>query len=204
MQECDIDQKKMVYLLEETGLWGEAVRQRRAVITNDYATCPEKRGLPTGHVKVLRHMNVPIMDKGKIVIVAGVGNKEDEYNDADVRQLTLLMGGMWKLIQRRRAEEELHRRDLLLQGVARATIYLLTPDPNAVQKTLGILGEAADVDRVQILENPDTSHRGKIACRACPCSGSESLQSHSRETSPAMTYSWSGRIHSLATIASRA
>ncbi|RPI18977.1 MAG: response regulator, partial [Acidobacteriales bacterium] len=157
MQECRIDQKKMVYLLEETGLWGEAVRQRRAIITNDYSTCPEKRGLPAGHVKVLRHMNVPIMDKGKIVIVAGVGNKEEEYNDADVRQLTLLMGGMWKLIQRRRAEEELHRRDLLLQGVARATIYLLTPDPNAVQKTLGILGEAADVDRVQVLENPDTS-----------------------------------------------
>ena len=156
MQECNIDQKKMVYLLEETGLWGEAVRQRRAIITNDYSTCAEKRGIPPGHVMVLRHMNVPIMDKGKIVIVAGVGNKEEEYNDADVRQLTLLMSGMWKLIQRRRAEEELHRRDLLLQGVAKATIHLLTPDPNAVQKTLGILGEAADVDRVQILENFDT------------------------------------------------
>lgn len=61
------------------------------------------------------------MDKGKIVIVAGVGNKDEEYNEADVRQLTLLMGGMWKLMQRRRAEEELHRHDLLLQGVARAT-----------------------------------------------------------------------------------
>jgi PAS domain S-box-containing protein len=155
MQECDIDQKKMVYLLEETGLWGEAVRQRRAVITNDYPSCTEKRGLPPGHVPVLRHMNVPIMDKGRIVLVAGVGNKEDEYNGADVRQLTLLMGGMWKIIQRRRAEEELHRRDLLLQGVARATNYLLTPDPNAVQEALGILGIAADVDRVQMLENLD-------------------------------------------------
>ena len=159
MQECNIDQKKMVYLLEETGLWGEAVRQRRAIITNDYSTCAEKRGIPPGHVMVLRHMNVPIMDKGKIVIVAGVGNKEEEYNDADVRQLTLLMSGMWKLIQRHRAEEELHRRDLLLQGVAKATICLLTPDPNAVQKTLGILGEAADADRVQILENFDTLHQ---------------------------------------------
>ncbi len=157
MQECEIDEKKMVYLLEETGLWGEAVRQRRAIITNDYSNCLEKRGLPPGHVNVLRHMNVPIMDKGKIVIVAGVGNKEEEYNETDVRQLTLLMGGMWKLIQRRRAEEELHRRDVLLQGVARATIYLLTPDPNAVKKTLGILGEAADVDRVQILESTDTA-----------------------------------------------
>ncbi len=166
MQECNIDQKKMVYLLEETGLWGDAVRQRRAVITNDYPSCTEKRGLPPGHVSVLRHMNVPIMDKGRIVIVAGVGNKEDEYNEADVRQLTLLMGGMWKLIQRRRAEEELHRRDLLLQGVARATNYLLTPDPNAVQVALGILGTAADVDRIQILEILDSTQHECLQSQA--------------------------------------
>ena len=156
MQECNIDHKKMVYHLEETGLWGEALRQRKAVITNDYQSCTKRRGTPPGHVKILRHMNVPIMDKGKIVIVAGVGNKEEEYDDADVRQLTLLMGGMWKLIQRRRAEEELHRRDMLLQGVAKATNYLLTPDPDAVQKALGILGVAIDVDRVRIIEGLDS------------------------------------------------
>ena len=153
MQEFNIEDRRMVYRLQETGLWGEAIRQRKAVITNDYASCPQTRGTPFGHVKVVRHMNVPIMDKGKIVIVAGLGNKEEEYDDSDVRQLTLLMSGMWKIIQRRSTEEELHRRDLLLQGAARATNYLLTPDPLAVKKALGILGAAADVDRVHILEN---------------------------------------------------
>jgi len=107
MQECDIEHKRMVYHLQETGLWGEAIRQRKAVITNDYASCPQRRGTPIGHVKVARHMNVPIMDKGKIVIVAGLGNKEEEYDDSDARQLTLLMSGMWKIIQRRSAEEAL-------------------------------------------------------------------------------------------------
>jgi len=107
MQECDIEHKRIVYHLQETGLWGEAIRQRKAVITNDYASCPHKRGTPAGHVKVVRHMNVPIMDKGRIVIVAGLGNKAEEYDDSDVRQLTLLMSGMWKIIQRRSAEEAL-------------------------------------------------------------------------------------------------
>jgi PAS domain S-box-containing protein len=107
MQECDIEHKRIVYPLQETGLWGEAIRQRKAVITNDYASCPHKRGTPAGHVKVVRHMNVPIMDKGKVVIVAGLGNKVEEYDDSDVRQLTLLMSGMWKIIQRRSAEEAL-------------------------------------------------------------------------------------------------
>ncbi|MHB8117717.1 MAG: GAF domain-containing protein [Methanothrix sp.] len=153
MQKCDIEHKRVVYHLQETGLWGEAIRQRKAVITNDYASCPQRRGTPVGHVNVVRHMNVPIMDKGKIVIVAGLGNKEEEYDDSDVRQLTLLMSGMWKIIQRREAEETLHRRDLLLQGAAKATNYLLTSDPQAVKRALGILGEAEDVDRVHILEN---------------------------------------------------
>ncbi len=153
MQTCDIEHKRMVYHLQETGLWGEAIRQRKTVITNDYAACPQRKGTPAGHVDIVRHMNVPIMDKGKIVIVAGLGNKEAEYDDSDVRQLTLLMSGMWKIIQRREAEEALRKHDLLLQGAAKATNYLLTPDPQAVARALGILGEAEDVDHVHILEN---------------------------------------------------
>ncbi|HUS77017.1 MAG TPA: GAF domain-containing protein [Methanothrix sp.] len=153
MQECNIEHKRIVYHLQETGLWGEVIRQRKEIITNDYASCPQKRGTPAGHVKVVRHMNVPIMDKGKIVIVAGLGNKEEDYDDSDVRQLTLLMSGMWKIIQRRSAEEELQKHDLLLQGAAKATNYLLTSDPQAVMRALGILGEAEDVDRILILEN---------------------------------------------------
>jgi len=155
MQECSIEQKKIVYHLHDTGLWGEAVRQRKAVITNDYASCPMKKGIPSGHVNIVRHMNVPIIDKGKIVIVAGLGNKETEYDDSDVRQLTLLMSGMWKIIQRREAEEKLQKRDHLLQGSAEATNYLLTSDPHAIKKALGILGETADVDRVRILANSE-------------------------------------------------
>ena len=39
--------------------------------------------------------------------MAGVGDKEEEYDEADVRQLTLLMNGMWWQIKRKRAEEAL-------------------------------------------------------------------------------------------------
>ena len=53
---------------------------------------------------VARHMNVPVFDGDHIVIVAGVGNKEEPYDESDVRQLRLLMQGMWQLVQRRRAD----------------------------------------------------------------------------------------------------
>ncbi len=108
MEECRIRNKPIVYKTEQTGLWGEAVRQRRAVITNDYAAPnPAKKGLPDGHPGIVRHMNVPVIDGDHIVLVAGVANKPVDYFPADVRELTLLMQSLWLVIKRRRTEEAL-------------------------------------------------------------------------------------------------
>ncbi|MCU0981224.1 MAG: response regulator, partial [Pirellulaceae bacterium] len=108
MNECAIIDKPIHYPVVTTGLWGEAVRQRQPVFTNDYpAPNPLKKGYPAGHVHVQRHMNVPIFDGERIVAVMGVGNKEPPYDDSDVRQLTLLGQGMWRLIRRREEQEEL-------------------------------------------------------------------------------------------------
>jgi PAS domain S-box-containing protein len=105
MKECAIRDKPIVYKTAKTGLWGEAVRQRRAVITNDYAAPnPAKKGYPQGHPEIVRHMNVPIMDGGHIVLVAGVANKPADYTDTDVQELLLLMQSLWLVIKRRRTE----------------------------------------------------------------------------------------------------
>ena len=52
-------------------------------------------------------MNIPLFDDGKIVIVAGVGNKAQPYDESDVRQLTLLMDGMWKIMKRKQTKDAL-------------------------------------------------------------------------------------------------
>ena len=108
MQQCAMIDKPMVYLVKDTGLWGEAIRQRKPVITNDYAAPnPLKKGAPSGHIQITRHMNIPVFDGGKIVAVAGIGNKAEDYQTDDVRQLTLFMDGMWRILCRKRAEEAL-------------------------------------------------------------------------------------------------
>jgi len=110
MAECAVDNKPLIYPVETTGLWGEAIRQRKPIITNDYtAPNPWKKGYPKGHVHVTRHMNVPVFDGDKVVVVAGVGNKPIGYDESDVRQLTLLMDGMWRIIQRNRSEEQIRK-----------------------------------------------------------------------------------------------
>ncbi|HVP94742.1 MAG TPA: PAS domain S-box protein [Methanoregulaceae archaeon] len=116
MKGCTIDQKPIKYPLDTTGLWGEAVRQRKPIITNDYAAPnPLKKGYPKGHVPITRHMNIPVFDGPHIVMVAGVGNKDSEYDAADVRELTLLMNGLWNVVRRRRTEKALHHSNQQLQ-----------------------------------------------------------------------------------------
>lgn len=68
MSQRTIVDKPIVYPVAQTGLWGEAVRQRRPVITNDYtAPNPCKRGYPDGHVHVLRHMNLPVFEGAGVI-----------------------------------------------------------------------------------------------------------------------------------------
>ena len=119
MQQCAMIDKPIVYPVKDTGLWGEAIRQRKPVITNDYAASnPLKKGTPSGHVHLTRHMNIPLFDGGRIVAVAGVANKAGDYQDDDIRQLTLFMDGMWKILCRKRAEESLKQFNQQLESAA--------------------------------------------------------------------------------------
>ncbi|MFH0998066.1 MAG: PAS domain S-box protein [Pseudomonadota bacterium] len=112
MAECAIADRPIMYPVRTTGLWGEAVRQRRPVITNDYTAAGSlRKGYPEGHVAVRRHMNIPVFVGSGIVLVAGVGNKAQAYDQDDVQQLTLLMEGMWRLIERKRVEDALRENE---------------------------------------------------------------------------------------------
>lgn len=119
MKECSIADKPLVYSTEKTGLWGEAVRQRKPVITNDYAAPnPAKKGYPEGHPKIIRHMNIPVIDNGHIVLVAGVANKSGLYTKNDVQELSLLMQGLWQVLKRRRTEEALRESETRFRFIA--------------------------------------------------------------------------------------
>ncbi len=126
MAQCKVADKTFHYPIETTGLLGEAVRQRRAIITNDYsAPNPLKKGYPEGHIPILRHMNAPVVIDSRTVLVAGVGNKVEPYDETDAQQLTLLMEGMWGLLERIRAESELKKhRDHLEEMVKDRTLEL--------------------------------------------------------------------------------
>jgi PAS domain S-box-containing protein len=101
MQECAVMEPQTVYDLDSTGCWGEAVRQRKPIIINDYqADNPLKSGTPEGHVKLEKFLTIPVIVDNKIVAVAGVANKLNDYDNSDIRQLSLLMDSVWKISER--------------------------------------------------------------------------------------------------------
>jgi PAS domain S-box-containing protein len=122
MKACNAANVQTVYHLENTGIWGEAVRQRRAILVNDFQPPnPLKKGDFEESVKILRYLSVPVLIQDKIVATVGVANKETEYTAADIRQLSLLMDSVWKVVDRMKAESQIKasliEKELLLKEI---------------------------------------------------------------------------------------
>jgi len=106
MKQFTVAEPQTIYELDKTGLWGETVRQRRPILINDFAEAdPLKKGIPEIHSALHKFLTIPVYSLGHIVAVVGVGNKSDDYNDLDIRQLNLMMDSVWKIVQRKKTEE---------------------------------------------------------------------------------------------------
>src|SRR5512143_4166089 len=139
MAECTIANPQTDYKLEKTGIWGEVVRQRKPIIVNDFsAPNPLKKGYPEGHAPFIRFFSVPVFSEGRIVAVVGFANRPTEYTDRDVSQLTLMMDSVWKIVERKKAEEKLK-----LANASNRSLIEASLDPLV---TIDAVGKITDVN----------------------------------------------------------
>jgi signal transduction histidine kinase len=89
--------------VEDGGLPGKAVMKRTAIIVNSQ----QGEKIYPYKTTIKRHLDVPIFNDGKIVVVAGVSNNNEKYDNSDIRQMTMLLEGMWLHVLNKCAEEEL-------------------------------------------------------------------------------------------------
>jgi signal transduction histidine kinase/DNA-binding response OmpR family regulator len=125
MKQCRVVGEKMHFSVDAAGIWADVVRERKTLVINDYsAPNLHKLGYPEGHVPLRRLLVSPVFEDDRIVAVATVANKDEDYDATDIRQHALLLDGMWKLIQRDRAVKKLLESESLaamgraLSGVA--------------------------------------------------------------------------------------
>ncbi len=94
------------YPVREAGIWADALRERKTVVFNDYPAYQHKHGLPEGHAHMQRLISVPVLEGGRVTLLAGVGNKAQDYSEQDVLTVQLIADLVWRVVQRRRLETQ--------------------------------------------------------------------------------------------------
>ena len=142
---CRAESSGQHYDLEQAGVWADCLRQRQAVIHNDYASLPGRKGLPAGHSALLRELVVPVLRDGLVVAILGVGNRSQEYVEKDIETVVFFADLAWELAMRKRAEQELARYSENLEVMVEARTQELreTQEQLVRQGRLATLGQVA-------------------------------------------------------------
>lgn len=91
--------------ISRAGVWADSLRRRVPVVHNEFTGLPSRRDMPVGHVALQRHLSVPVLADGRVVLLLGVGNKPVAYDDIDVQELQAFANEMWRILLRRRGEQ---------------------------------------------------------------------------------------------------
>ena len=106
---CQAEGKGSHYDIERAGVWADAVRSRQAVIHNNYASLPHRKGMPEGHATVDRELVVPVLRDNQVVAILGVGNKPQDFNASDVKLVSTLADFAWDIVESKRADNALRQ-----------------------------------------------------------------------------------------------
>jgi len=182
MKECTVADRQTLYQLEKTGIWGEVVQQRKPIIINDYQAPNElKKGYPEGHSPLYRWMSIPVFSEEKIVAVVGIANKATDYDQTDIRQLTLLMSSVWTYVERQKVEARIRHQSamqiavnrILQEAITCETVEALGSACLAVAEELtgSKFGFLDEVNPDGLLDKVAISNAGWDACRMAEKTG---------------------------------
>ncbi len=96
--------------ITDAGILGEAVRQKMPLILNNFKEEHQlTKGYPEGHTPVEKFMTVPVNSNNLIVMVVAVANKETDYTNSDILQLSVLMDTIWRMIEKKKSDTQLKK-----------------------------------------------------------------------------------------------
>ncbi|MFW6414990.1 MAG: PAS domain S-box protein [Thermodesulfobacteriota bacterium] len=104
---CSSRVENLHYDIQEAGVWVDCIRRQEPVIHNDYTSLPHNKGIPPGHPDIVRELVVPVYRGNIIVAVLGVGNKPENYSNADIEAVSMLANLALDITDRKQTEEAL-------------------------------------------------------------------------------------------------
>ncbi len=132
LNQCGAPAPAQHYPVDQAGVWVDCIHARRAVIHNDYAALVHRKGLPTGHVPIVRQLVLPVLRGGQIVALLGVGNKPIDYTEEDVTTISVLADLAWDVVESKRADDALRESEARFRAAIDAS-----PDGFVITDTQG-------------------------------------------------------------------
>jgi PAS domain S-box-containing protein len=102
---CNAEGKGSHYDLQNAGVWADAIRLRKPTVHNQYSQMANRRGLPSGHARIIREIVVPIMRDNQVVGILGLGNKAKDYTQSDVDLVSTYADFAWDIVEHKQADQ---------------------------------------------------------------------------------------------------
>jgi len=98
---CHVEKKIENITINETGICKDVVNKRYPIIVNDYNREIHKDEAihPEGDALIEKIMGIPVFDGTKLVAVAVLANKAENYDDVDLRAIITLLEEMWQMVK---------------------------------------------------------------------------------------------------------
>jgi len=93
----------------EPGMVAASVTRHEPLLINDFSSDEGEVPLLGGIEGLERVISLPIIEDDKVVVLAGVGNKDEEYTDLDVETVQLIINDVWRFVQRQRTAMQLRK-----------------------------------------------------------------------------------------------
>jgi PAS domain S-box-containing protein len=100
------EKEALHYKISDAKVLADCIKEKKAVIYNDYLSLPHKKGLPEENATVIRECIVPIRINNTVVAIIGIGNKTNDYSNKDVEIVEYFGTAAWEIYEKKRVDEE--------------------------------------------------------------------------------------------------
>lgn len=113
------------YDLKCTGIWTRCLETNQPYVCNQFNQESASKPLPEGHVPVTRFMSIPVVVDNQVILIFGVGNKPDDYDQTDLDLVNTISHELTKILEKRANHTSLAESNLLNETLLRTIPFAI-------------------------------------------------------------------------------